>query len=344
MKKILLVEDHEEIRENAAEILELSNYKVIQADNGKKGLEIAIKELPDLIICDIMMPLLDGYGVIHALQHRTETADIPFIFLTARSDKSDIRKGMDLGADDYLTKPFEGIELLKAVEACLAKKERHRIGHIQETTETGTGELQLELSQRAAQPYRKKQMIYMEGQRPTHLFYILAGKVKTYKLHQDGKEFITNISGPGDFIGYTAILEDINYQDNTLVLEDAELVLIPRQEFLDKVGNNTEIARQFIKLLSRNVTEKEEHLLNLAYNSLRKRVANGLLQVLDKFKTGADSDDIVGISRENLANIIGSATESLTRTLSDFKDEQLIDIRKGKIYLLEETKLRSMAN
>src|ERR1700744_1566288 len=123
MKKILLIEDNNEMRENISEILSLANYAVLTAENGKTGVEIAKKDKPDLIICDIMMPDLDGYGVLHILSKDPETIAIPFIFLTSKAKKSDLRKGMSLGADDYLTKPFVDTELLNAVEVRLRKNE-----------------------------------------------------------------------------------------------------------------------------------------------------------------------------------------------------------------------------
>ena len=121
MKKILLIEDNDDIRNNTAEILELSNYKVIVAENGKIGVEKAIEHKPDLIICDIMMPVLDGYGVLHAIHKNDAIKNTPFIFLTAKTERSDFRKGMELGADDYITKPFSGTELLNAVDSRLKK-------------------------------------------------------------------------------------------------------------------------------------------------------------------------------------------------------------------------------
>ncbi len=123
MKKILLIEDNPDIRENTSEILELDGYEVLTAENGKIGVDLAIKEIPDLIICDIMMPVLDGYGVLHLLSKNKETTDIPFIFLTAKAERSDFRKGMEMGADDYITKPFDDVELLSAIESRLRKKE-----------------------------------------------------------------------------------------------------------------------------------------------------------------------------------------------------------------------------
>ena len=123
MNKVLIIEDNDNIRENVVEILELSGYEVFAAANGKTGVETALKMLPDLILCDIMMPVLDGYGVLHLLTKNPETADIPFIFLTAKAERTDFRKGMDMGADDYITKPFDDVELLNAVESRLRKVE-----------------------------------------------------------------------------------------------------------------------------------------------------------------------------------------------------------------------------
>ena len=113
MNTVLLIEDNVEIRENTAEILELANYRVITAENGKDGIEKASMEKPDVIVCDIMMPVLDGYGVLHMLNKSEALREIPFIFLTAKTERLDFRKGMEMGADDYITKPFTELELLK---------------------------------------------------------------------------------------------------------------------------------------------------------------------------------------------------------------------------------------
>src|SRR5919112_5318347 len=122
-KTVLVIDDNNDIRENTAEILELAGYKTFTAENGRQGVDVAIKEKPSLIVCDIMMPELDGYGVLHLLRKNPDTQNIPFIFLTAKTERSDLRKGMEMGADDYVTKPFEDIELLNAVEVRLKKSE-----------------------------------------------------------------------------------------------------------------------------------------------------------------------------------------------------------------------------
>src|SRR3954471_21001033 len=163
MKKILIIEDNLEVRENTAEIIELSNYEVLTAENGKAGVEVALKELPDLIVCDIMMPVLDGYGAFHLLSKHKETATIPFIFLTAKSEKLDFRKGMEMGVDDYITKPFDGIELLNAIEVRLKKTDllKQQYSGSQAINEflnnvQQTGKIQLTSDERDVYTYTKK--------------------------------------------------------------------------------------------------------------------------------------------------------------------------------------------
>ncbi len=115
MSKILVIEDEESVRDNLLDLLEAESFETIAAVNGRMGVEMAMSEYPDLILCDIMMPELDGYGVLAALRQESSTSTIPFIFLTANAAKSDFRQGMNMGADDYLTKPFTRAELLSAI-------------------------------------------------------------------------------------------------------------------------------------------------------------------------------------------------------------------------------------
>jgi len=352
MKKILVIEDENEVRDNIAEILQLSDYEVRKAPDGLSGVGMAMADVPDLIICDITMPGLDGYEVLHALHQHPATANVPFVFLTASTEKEWIRKAMTAGADDYLTKPFEGVELLSAVETCLKKRQLREAANAARKVTVAPGQgasttlqlLRLDSEQRDVQTFRKKKMVYQEGQRPAFIYYLLSGKVKVYRMHADGKEFITTIAGPGDFLGYAALLQDCNYQDNAQVLEDTGMLLLSRQEFLQVMSADRSIAQHFIGLLARDLKAQEQNLMSLAYSSLRKRVANGLLQLTDRFPEGDGGNMAIGISRDNLSHFIGSATESLTRTLSDFRNEKLIDIRDGKIYLLNKEKLSHLAN
>jgi len=124
MKKILIIEDDPEMRRNLATVLRLEKYCPATAENGQAGLELARRETPDLILCDVMMPGLDGYGVLQALRADHKLALVPFVFLTARGEKDDLRSGMNLGADDYLTKPVPKTELLAAIEVRLRRSEQ----------------------------------------------------------------------------------------------------------------------------------------------------------------------------------------------------------------------------
>lgn len=348
-KKILVIDDNKDIRENTAEILELAGYKAITAENGKQGVELAVKEKPSVIVCDIMMPELDGYGVLHLLRKNQDTQFIPFIFLTAKTERGDFRKGMEMGADDYITKPFEDIELLNAVEVRLKKSAvlDHNYapspqGLSQFLKDVKDNGLLNQLSEQYdVENYTKKQTLYSEGKRPKYLFYVLKGKVKSFKVHEDGKDYITNLYNEGDFIGYTALIEDTTYSDSATILEDAEIMQISKDDFLQMIYSDISIASKFIHIITQNVKEKEERLLNLAYSSLRKRVARALVDIVEKFKL-KDQSSPIEISREELAQYIGTATESLIRTLSDFKAEKLIDIKSGKIIVNNTEKLKHL--
>lgn len=348
-KKILVIDDNNDIRENTAEILELAGYKTFTAENGKRGVEVAFQEKPSVIICDIMMPELDGYGVLHLLRKNPETQNIPFIFLTAKTERSDFRKGMEMGADDYITKPFEDIELLNAVEMRLKKSkilDQKYSPSTQGLTQflkdvRGAGLIGKLSEQYDVAHYDKKQMLYQESKRPRFLYYLVKGKIKGFKLHEDGKEYITNLYSDGDFVGYTALIEDTPYDDSATILEDAEIMQIPREDFLQMVYGDINIASKFIHIITQNVKEKEERLLNLAYSSLRKRVAKALVDIAGKFNIKEQTTPIE-ISREDIAQYVGTATESLIRTMSDFKAEKLIDIISGKIVINNLEKLRNL--
>ncbi len=345
MKKILVVEDNPDVRENLVEILELSDYDVISAENGKIGVDQALEHKPDLILCDVMMPQLDGFGVLRILSKRPETADIPFIFLTAKSEKSDFRKGMNLGADDYIVKPFDDVTLLDAIELRLKKSERLR----QQFDGTRAGldhffnELKgfnafQELSKdRETRTYQKKDQIFEEGGYPHQVFFIESGSVKIYKTNEFGKELIIDILTTGDFLGYIPIIQNTPYTESAETLEGCKLSIIPKDDFLQLLYSNTNVAAQLIKMLANNIVEKEAQLLNLAYNSVRKKIADALLRLAEN-QTGSGPVTIK-IKRENLGNMTGTAKETVIRTLSEFKADGLVEINGSEITLLQKEKL-----
>ena len=352
MKKILLIEDNPDIRENTAEILNLAQYTVFTAENGKDGVQLALKELPDLIICDIMMPVLDGYGVLHLLSKNETTAGIPFIFLTAKADREDVRKGMSMGADDYLTKPFNDQELLSAIETRLNKNELLRKqfaknvdGIYEFLNEAKNFDSLKQLSEsRDLRLYKKKDTIFHEGMYPKGVYFIHKGKIKIFQKNDQGKELISSLHKAGDFFGFLSLMKDEQYIHSAAALEDTEIYMIPKDDFISIIYKNTEVARKFIELLSDNLLENEQQLMRLAYNSVRKRVAEALVKLSDTYKNEADRQFSMNVSREDLANLVGTAKETVIRTLSDFKEDRYIDILGSTITILEYDKLACLKN
>lgn len=337
MKKILIIEDNPEVRENTSEILELSGYDVIDSENGKAGVKKAISELPDLIVCDIMMPELDGYGVLHLLSKNPTTSAIPFIFLTAKSEKDDFRKGMSMGADDYITKPFDETDLLTAIENRLKKSEAIKqqftgeLDQVQSLLNVSSSLAELEeLSKnQTLKSYTKKEFVYLEGSYPRSIYFVNSGQIKTSKTNSDGKELITGIYKKGEFFGYMPLLNNHEHTDSAVSLEASEIYLIPKDDFFQLIQNNREIAYQFIKMLANNIESKEEELLSIAYSTMRIRVANGLITFFDKHEEIPSEG--INISRDDLAHLVGTATETVIRTLSEFKEEGLISSNGRKI-------------
>ncbi|GAB3857956.1 response regulator [Hymenobacter terrigena] len=345
MKTILLIEDNDVIRENTAEILQLAGYAVHTAENGKVGVEKALATPPDLVVCDIMMPVLDGYGVLHIFAQHPQLAGVPFIFLTAKTERADLRRGMELGADDYLTKPFEETELLSAISSRL-----NRFGKLQTDydlrapegldnfLDDAAGQLSDLTIDRRPHSLRKKQEVYAEGDDPTRLYFVKTGRVKTVRRTPGGKELITGVYGPGEFFGYLPLLEQGPHADTALVLDDATLLYIPKADFMALLHRNAAVGQQFVRLLAGRVSEREEQLLGMAYGSIRRRVADTLLRLHEQ--AGAAPEATIQLSRDDMAAVVGTAPESLIRTLSEFRQSGLIELTNQGIKLLRPEKLR----
>lgn len=348
---ILLIEDNADMAENIASILQLAKYNVTHAPNGKVGVDVAQQKHPDLILCDVMMPELDGYGVLHILNKDPDTASIPFVFLTAKADKSDLRAGMNLGADDYITKPFDGVDLLKVVETRLKKHELMKTAFGNNPQDVSaffskTREMKdfQKLSEnRPSRNFKKKDLIFMEGQTPNDLYFIEKGQVKTYKVNYDGKELITGIHREGEFLGFVPLLEEKPYNENAEVLEDSRITIIPKSDFITLIYSSKDVAHKFIKMLSNNLEEMENRLLDIAYQSVRQRVAGALLKMHEKFAL-ANKEGLITMARKDISSIVGTATESLNRTLADFKDEGLIEILGDGLKVINKPKLEKLVH
>ncbi|MER3433520.1 MAG: response regulator [Leptolyngbya sp. ERB_1_1] len=215
MSLVLVIEDDPDILENIEEILALQSYQTLATSSSLTGLELAKAELPSLVICDVIMPELDGYAVLSKLRQQAETATIPFIFLTGRSERADVRLGMELGADDYLTKPFTQEELIGAVQSCLNKYDRLSRQHEAQALEAQTVEKQLQTTQELAEMNRVLLQKLSQGLRHP----ISNITIATYLLKQDISD--------KDFDRYLAILEEECVRGTALLNEISSL-----QEYL----------------------------------------------------------------------------------------------------------------
>jgi len=350
MKKILVIEDNLEVRENLCEILELSGYNVASAENGKLGVIKANAFLPDIIICDVMMPELDGFGVLKIITKTPKLNHIPLIFLTAKAEKSDFRKGMGLGAEDYITKPFDDVELLEAIEMRLAKAERIQ-NSFEEPSEKGLqsffseAKAQKELEKlsegKELRSFNKKDIIYEQGKTARWLYFIVEGQIKEYQINEYGKELTTNLINPGEFFGYFPLIKNSKYNNNTSCTEATILRLIPKDDFSMLLFNNRDFAAKFIKMIANKAEDIEIKLLDIAYGSVRKKVANALYSFATNISNKENDKIELNVSRDDLAHMAGTAKETLIRTLSDFKQEGLVTIDGKKIIISDLDELKN---
>lgn len=347
MKRLLLIEDDIVLRENTAELLELNGYEVQTATNGKKGVEAAKQYLPDLIICDIMMPELDGYGVLSALSQNEKTKSIPFIFLSAKTEHRDIRKGMELGADDYLTKPYEEIELVGAIESRLAKVAILRENTSNKSTPKKDSENQIsDIHQLknfiddngTEESYNTSDSIFAEGTTSNNVYLIMSGVVKTHKLDRMGKELITGVFKADDYFGFASFARTTRHQESATALENTKLVTISTDELKKLLLENQDLALELMQQLSESLDEAKEQLLEMAYGSVRKKTARTILKFAEKLDRDAHGN--IHILRSDLASVAGMATETLIRTLSTLKKEGLIEIEGRNIRILDLEKLQ----
>lgn len=343
---ILVIEDNRETLENITSLLELAHYDVITASDGHAGVDKACLLKPDLILCDITIPEIDGFSVLHLLSKHMGTALIPFVFLSAKNDTADLRKAMNLGAVDYITKPFDGNELLNVVEMRLQKFQawRHPVGLADEHPfyPSDSGGFQKLLEKRLVRRFKRKDSIYAQGHNPTEMFFIRSGKIKTYKINHYGKQLIIGLHGAGDCLGYVPLIKDTPYEEGAIALSDSEVSLVPKDDFLSLLYSNSDVAKQFILMLSSSLHEIEKRLVEIAYQSVRQKVVGALLRIYNQYDLAGQKKPVIKVSRRDLSGLIGTSTESLNRTLLDFKDEGLIEFIQGGILLLNKNSLANL--
>ncbi|QHI35642.1 Phosphate regulon transcriptional regulatory protein PhoB [Kordia antarctica] len=348
MKKVLLIEDDVVLRENTAELLELSEYEVTTAQNGKIGIDKLKSFVPDIIVCDIMMPELDGYGVLEKLSQDEVTRHIPFIFLSAKTERQDVRKGMDLGADDYITKPFTEDELISAIESRIAKAlilKEDREKYLNSNQNEGSDELRTLNDLKnffddngTIFKYKKDEIIYKERQNSNFIYLILKGVVKCHKLDEKGKELTTALHKEDDLFGYTSFTQNIAYQETATAIKAVNVVGLSKNELKNVLNKNHKVTLELIQLLTDDLSTVKDQLLQMAYSSVSKKTAMTILKFAEKLNQ--KPKEPIRISRSDLASVAGIATETLIRTMSSFKKQGLIEIEGRNIKIIDLEKLQ----
>jgi len=344
MKKILLIENDPALQTNISHILRLANYEVQIAENTKSGLNYAQNDPPDLIICHLNTPESDGMGLLRFFSRHAEFNLVPFLFISEDKSLETIRRVMDMGADDFIINPVDYSELLRTVDIHLMKAEKIKTYCTKERTSNNATFDSFLSTPHTRKKFKKRQVLFEVGDRPNFIFYIEKGKAKSYLRNEDGKEITVTLYVAGDFIGASALLAKSTYTTNVVALDELELVLIPKEEFLDIIRQDSTLSQDIIARLKKANTDNNTRLLKFAYDSVRKRVADSLLYVNDKFCISQNPWPTIEIGRRELASLAGIAKESTIRTLTDFKKEGLIDIEDNKIVLLQKDKLRQLPN
>lgn len=345
---ILIIEDNEDVRENLEEILELYGYNVTTEPNGLAGVKTAVQHPPDLVLCDVMMPELDGYGVLNLLSENERTAGIPFIFITAKTETEDIRRGMNLGADDYITKPFYKDELLNVIRTRL-KKARARAT----TSGPGTNKPQAYLSNPGGGHARLEeaftafgrevkldqgQCVVREGEYPHFICRVVSGHVHLSRSHEYGRDYIIAELGEGEIFGVPSVLERAPFHYTAKAGSGpAVLQTLATDKLLKLLNTDRNVTEALMHLMANRVVAHSERLVLQAYDSVRRRTALVLCDLHEKY-AGAS----IELSREELAQMVGSTKESVIRALSDFKREGLVVVEGKGLRLKDVEGLRGL--
>ncbi|MEO0733694.1 MAG: response regulator [Bacteroidota bacterium] len=341
-QRILVIEDNEDVRENLAEILTLYGFEVAEAANGLLGVKAALDHPPALILCDVMMPELDGFGVLNLLMENERIAGIPFVFLTAKTEREDVRRGMNLGADDYLTKPFYKDELLRVVKARL-KKAAVRKPPATDAAQLvdikiGHNLLLQALGPERDRTYARGEQVVREGDHAHGIYYLREGQVLLGRAHEYGRDYILAELGPEETFGISSVLEQepLPYTAR-VVSEQARVAFLPKHDFLALVNRERSVAEALMHLLAGRLLRRSDQLVHQAYDSVRRRTALVLCDLYEKYDGAA-----IQLSREELAQMVGATKESVIRALSDFKRERLLETEGRSIHLLAVKELRAL--
>ncbi len=345
MNRVIIAEKDEQTRTAVKELLTFAKYQVSEAPNGKEAMKLALQTPPDLFVASSGCEGLDGLGLLHIIRKNETLKNVPFILLTDKADREEMRNAVKSGVCDYLEKPVAESEFIRSVENCIEKasvRKRATFETVNELLQTVNDLIGVNDDEREQKFFKPKDLIYIRNSRAAYLFYILKGKVKTYHESDSGKKLITDVFSEGDFFGYNPLFLERPYMETAEALTDTEVVLIPKEIFLHSIHFDEQITREFLKLVAGDVLKRERQLLGAVYNSVRKRVADGLLELSAKMCPKHNLNSFFKIARTDLAQKIGIAKESLIRTLADFKNEKMIAMEGKTIAIIDYEKLKGI--
>ncbi|MFZ4263801.1 response regulator [Sphingobacterium sp. HJSM2_6] len=339
MRNILIIESDETLLNKYSDILKLSGYNVISTHNSQKGIELAMNILPSLILCNISIPDLHGFEVLSILLNNPLTSSIPFVFLNSTSSNEVVKKGLELGADDFITKPFQSNQLIRSVEARInkAKNQKWKSLPINESYnitsnfDKGFEELFELISKSKIRHLKKKQTLFYESDYSQWIYLLVEGSIKTYKLTNDGRQLITGLYTSKSFIGVGTLFLEEPLTESAEAVKNTSVYFLLKSDISELLNKHVQLNKYFMILLSNFLQEKDEQLVELAYNSVRKKLAQVLIKLS---KTSVPIDDI-DISRDELAGLAGIANETVSRILTDFKEKGLIERNGSQIQILD---------
>lgn len=351
MITVLIIDSDKTFCSRVVNVLKLAGYGVLNAYSGKEGVSIGLEHDPDIILCDNQLHDFDGYAILQLLKRNEKTRAIPFVFTSAKNGIVDLRRAMDLGADDYLIKPFSDSQLLKTLDTRLKKHQFYKdhfgninnkqINHNHNGSVSATNGSIFDslLEERKVRSFKKGHAIFFEGDPCTLIWILLSGTIKTTKMAEDGRELITGIFHQNDFLGINSLFADDSYFETAIAVTDCKLTNISRTHFEALIFQHTEIAKRTIGSLSVQIRQQEEQLMQIAYQSVRKRISEAILR-LSKLQESAH----IQITRIDLAALSGTAPETVSRILTDFKNEGLIEKNGNDLTILGINKLKRLKN
>jgi CRP/FNR family cyclic AMP-dependent transcriptional regulator len=346
VKKILIIEDDEAFLKNAIEILELSSYEVAGCRDGKTGVRKAGEWNPDMILCDIMIPHLDGFGVLQAIRNSENLRNVLFIFITGRPDQDYYRKGMELGADDFLSKPFSATDLIKAVET---RFKRHELTNSTNnlsgiiTTDDFSKTLELFLKKFPEVPVRKGAPLFESGQIPRFICYMRSGLIRRTKTDYAGKELTSALHTEGDFIGLVEFLNGTVYKESATALMDSYINLIPVAEFFTALQEQPGLCSHILRQLAIHAGIHQELLINLAWQDMRGKVAFALIRLHRISEKMGSPDFTIKQSRQVIASLAGVAKESAIRVIIEFIEAGFMESTPDGFIIKDLKKLQNLS-